>query len=1301
MRTRVSLAALLAVLSSLVVAVSASATPLSGDQAWAASTTYGGASSFTSGLGAVAFGDVGGTVRAVATSFLDASNPFVWSDDNGDTWTAAVSVTDATHSSVTMSPREYEFRDITHDGSHFVAAGRLVDGSTPYVVVATSPDGKNWTMREVDGLGQGAALSIDYVGPDGSEILVLGASSGSNRYLATTSDNGTTWSKVAIDTGATVYGAAYGASMWVLATESGLFSAASATSPNWTARAVSGGPTQWNDVAFNGTTFLAVGRCPTSPSPSDTCAATSPDGTTWTAKRIGGETGAVVSGLALTPSNEFIAVGNTSDSKPLAYRYTGSTWVDTNPPTADGRLYDVALAGANVLAIGGTGNPLTGPLSLLGGVASVPGAPAQVAIDSYTAASVTLTVTAPASNGGSPITGYKVGSCDYVIGGSACNVLANRYIDVTVNDLSASVIPITIDLTTPPADFGVIRAGFTRSFFVVAVNLAGVGAAASASQDLNYPAPDAPTVITATPTQDGAVLTFTQGANWGASVISELQYAQVSSSTWANVTVAAPVYARTSGTITGLDSGTEYTIALRGARTANNVFGPASTPVTFTTLAGPPSGAYDDTCDLEGSGTAADPYLIDIVDDLYEIRDCGPDVAGTAFKQTADLDLAGAFDPSTAFDDNSNSLTWGWMPLGQDPINGPSPFTMWAADYDGGGHTISNFTMNVDGYTPSLEAVGFFGKIIAGTIKDLTFVDASVSNTGYAAPTGVLGSADAGEFGPMLSPPPPPPETIGDDVVISNVSVSGTVDNQSTPYSSFSPFGTGGLLGLATVSDSTNHTLTIEDVYADVDVTATGDGTGGLIGKFERGTISGGVAAGDVSGAADVGGLFGVVGYGPTGPDLVDLFASGAVSGTGADVGGAIGSSAVAPYPSDITNVSWNIDTSGQTTSALAPPITGLTAAEAADPANYPGLDFTVWGICADVNDGQPVLQASVTLPDGLEWSTEGTCVEAADDSSSDDSSSDDSASSDDSSSTDSSSDDSASSDDSSSSESSSDDSTSNDAADSDSSSDDSPVLERPSSTTPTQLDDDQLAAVERAPGEVSATINGEPVYGEVVRVTSPAASVAPENRTEEQVAEVRAQARAMVDAFNERLDDADNSPVSVIDTATGAAVRGLAVRTDDGTTTLDVPAEDVVALVTAEQGLLITGVDADDEPSDVSPSGVLRVGANGQVAVAATGLTPGAAGEVVVMSTPTLIGTFTVGDDGLFRGQAQLPAGLSGQHTVVATADGLTFAVGIEVTGAAVLPATGSMRTMLPFAVLLLAIGAAAVMPSRRRPIV
>ena len=150
----------------------------------------------------------------------------------------------------------------------------------------------------------------------------------------------------------------------------------------------------------------------------------------------------------------------------------------------------------------------------------------------------------------------------------------------------------------------------------------------------------------------------------------------------------------------------------------------------------------------------------------------------------------------------------------------------------------------------------------------------------------------------------------------------------------------------------------------------------------------------------------------------------------------------------------------------------------------------------------------------------------------------------------------------------------------------------------------------------------------------------------------------------------------------------------------MTVPVEDVLLILNENLVLMVGGADGTNNPANIAFDGVLEFGEGGYVAVLAYGLTPGAAGEVVVMSTPQLLDTFTVGTDGGVAAQAAIPADLApGEHTVVVAVDGQSASLGFRVLSAGVLPVTGGSSSLpSALAVLLAAVGAFGVLVVSRR---
>jgi len=242
-------------------------------------------------------------------------------------------------------------------------------------------------------------------------------------------------------------------------------------------------------------------------------------------------------------------------------------------------------------------------------------------------------------------------------------------------------------------------------------------------------------------------------------------------------------------------------------------------------------------------------------------------------------------------------------------------------------------------------------------------------------------------------------------------------------------------------------------------------------------------------------------------------------------------------------------------------------------------------------------------------------------------------------------------------------------------------------------------------PGEVKVVQNGVTVTANLRSVpisAAVAAATPPAARTAAQVAEIQAAGASLIATFLASLPQGATSNVGVTNTSTGAVVTGLA-RDSEGNA-VDVPVEEVLLVTTSSSALLFAGVNASSAIANFSASGVLEIGPGGVINVAGSGLPASGVAELVVMSTPRLLKSFSAGSDGTFADRAALPSDLAaGDHTVVLAGSGIYMAVGITVE-ALTLPTTGvgSAGTggTLVF-VLFAAVFAAVVLLGRRRLLV
>jgi outer membrane protein OmpA-like peptidoglycan-associated protein/predicted RNA-binding protein with TRAM domain len=252
----------------------------------------------------------------------------------------------------------------------------------------------------------------------------------------------------------------------------------------------------------------------------------------------------------------------------------GSTWTNAGtlsdpfaiPALTNGTLYSVLLRADNGVGAGndstaGSGTPL-----------SLPGAPTQVQVVAGPT-SAQATWVAPASNGGSVITGYTASAYAASSGGSATATC-------TSSTLTCSLTGLTNDTTYYVS--------------VVATNAAGTGAPSTPRVPVMPVAlPGAPTLTGIAAGNSYLQVTFTAGTQDANAPVTAYQYSLDSGATWQNATgTLSPI------TVSGLTNGTSYTVQLR----AQSVAGPGAGSNGET---GTPYAAPDATNNATTSYTAA------------------------------------------------------------------------------------------------------------------------------------------------------------------------------------------------------------------------------------------------------------------------------------------------------------------------------------------------------------------------------------------------------------------------------------------------------------------------------------------------------------------------------------------------------------------------------------------------------------------------------------------------------------------------------------------------------------------------
>ena len=191
----------------------------------------------------------------------------------------------------------------------------------------------------------------------------------------------------------------------------------------------------------------------------------------------------------------------------------------------------------------------------------------------------------------------------------------------------------------------------------------------------------------------------------------------------------------------------------------------------------------------------------------------------------------------------------------------------------------------------------------------------------------------------------------------------------------------------------------------------------------------------------------------------------------------------------------------------------------------------------------------------------------------------------------------------------------------------------------------------EAAPGEANAVINGKAVN---VVVVKPEATSDP--------AALLASANKIVDDLEKLVPQGAASPVKVVKTAEGASLTGILTSPDDPKQSIPVPVESVTLVKAGNTAMLVSALNQTDVPALLNAGGTIEVTRGGSLAAIAYGLPSAEKGEIILMSTPRLLGNFTVDANGSYKGQVPLPKNIEfGSHTVVMATKNAKVSLGIK----------------------------------------
>ena len=275
----------------------------------------------------------------------------------------------------------------------------------------------------------------------------------------------------------------------------------------------------------------------------------------------------------------------------------------------------------------------------------------------------------------------------------------------------------------------------------------------------------------------------------------------------------------------------------------------------------PYGGAWAQTQPSKGDGEVDNPYIITTAEELAWFRvqvNSGNNFISA--KISEDVEVIDMSTVCHAEDKSQNLIEKSWEPIGKNDYG-----YQYQGTFDGNGKTITNLYINA-----SQNNVGLFGYTYEGTIKNLTFEYANVTNTGVF--TGFLvGYANTSK--------------------LQNIKISNTCQMKGGKD-------TGGIAGYLTYANAYNcvNYATVQGNYrvgglfgycsnkersittcANYgNVTATSTDAGGLVGYFVSGTIQDCANYGDVKGTERVAGMAGYVSKGK----IQNVFSYGNISVT-------------------------------------------------------------------------------------------------------------------------------------------------------------------------------------------------------------------------------------------------------------------------------------------------------------------------------------------------------------------------------------------------------------------------------------
>lgn len=275
---------------------------------------------------------------------------------------------------------------------------------------------------------------------------------------------------------------------------------------------------------------------------------------TWTAPSSNG--GSAITGYLVTPY-----IGTTAQT---ATTFNSTATTETVTGLTNGTAYTFTVA-----AINGVGTGAASAQSASVTPATIPGAPTNVTANGGNAQAV-VSWTAPASNGGSAITGYTI----------------TPFVGTTAGT------PQTAPATATTATVTGLVNGTTYTFQVAATNSVGMGPVGTSNSVTPMTVPQAPGSVTATAGNAQATVTWTAPSNGGSAITGYTVTPFVGTTAGAPQAASATA---TSATVTGLVNGTTYTFQVVATNAVGNSAPGVSNSVTLATVPGAPTGVVAST----------------------------------------------------------------------------------------------------------------------------------------------------------------------------------------------------------------------------------------------------------------------------------------------------------------------------------------------------------------------------------------------------------------------------------------------------------------------------------------------------------------------------------------------------------------------------------------------------------------------------------------------------------------------------------------------------------------------------------